>query len=156
MTLANTPTLWLLLPIGVVLALLVTIEIAVGVTVSTLPRSRFQHKWTPSERRRVTRIFLRVLCIWPSAVGVVCANLFLPTLFYIPIDVVGLGLMVYGVVLLVKNGQRKRRILEGHCIECDYNLRGRPDATACPECGVDLEGHPGIAKLRRANAPTEK
>jgi hypothetical protein len=43
---------------------------------------------------------------------------------------------------------RRHRRLEGHCIACDYDLRGNRGASTCPECGAatpGVVGAPGSA-----------
>jgi hypothetical protein len=45
------------------------------------------------------------------------------------------------IVRLVRVRRRSRRVADGHCIECGYDLRAGPEAGAllerCPECGTD-------------------
>lgn len=42
----------------------------------------------------------------------------------------------YPFWFLLKSGLRRKRVKAGHCVVCDYDLRG--SAERCPECGRDV------------------
>ncbi|MEM6506376.1 MAG: hypothetical protein AAGC44_09015 [Planctomycetota bacterium] len=135
-----------LAPIGLIFLGVVTFEIAMAITISTLPRSHVQQKWTVEEQRRLLRVFLSVFSVWPITVGVIAAHVFLPLLVALLVDSAILGLVVLGL-LWVKRGMRDRRLaLSGHCMDCYYDLRGSLDQDVCPECGSPIHDHP----VRRA------
>ena len=150
--LANAPgseLLWVLAPVLLILSLVVTFEVAAGLTISTLPRSRFQQQWTPHERKRVTRLFLSVFLFWPALAGAFLAYLFLPIVAAFVVWFLGLGVIVFAVVNIIRAAGHKRRVFAGHCAGCLYDLRGSLDQDHCPECGAVLAHHPAIRRLRR-------
>jgi hypothetical protein len=144
--------LWLAAPVLLLLSLVVTFEVAAALTISTLPRSRFQQQWTPHERRRVTRLFLSVFLFWPAMVVSLGAYLFLPLGGAIVVWALALGVLVVVVYHITHAVQHKRRVMLGHCTGCLYDLRGSLDRNHCPECGAALRHHPAIRRLRKASA----
>ena len=142
----------LVVPAALLLSAVLTFELAAALTISTLPRSRFQQRWTPHERRRVTRLFGTVLLLWPACAGGVAAFLLLPPVWagvIVVLCVALLGLAMTGVVRALGH---RRHVLAGHCTGCLYDLRGSLDRDGCPECGTPLSHHPAIRRLRQNKA----
>ncbi|MEM9347383.1 MAG: hypothetical protein AAGB26_12275 [Planctomycetota bacterium] len=143
-----------LAPIGLIFLGVVTFEIAMAITISTLPRSRVKQKWTVEEQRRLVRVFLSVFSVWPITVGVIAAHVFLPLLIALFADLMILGLIVLGL-RWIKRGMRDRRLaLSGHCMDCYYDLRGSLDRDECPECGTPIHEHPLYIAASRQRAAT--
>ncbi len=47
------------------------------------------------------------------------------------------GLLFLGpAIYLLPLGRRRKRLSEGRCEACGYDMRGKPDADRCPECGA--------------------
>lgn len=145
------PTLlFTLIPLGVIFLGVLTFELAMAVTISTLPRSRMQHKWTPQEQRRVVRVFVCVFSVWPIGVALVLAHLYLPVLLALLADALVLVLVVLGIRWL-RRGVRERRLIQaGHCVQCFYDLRASHayGSEHCPECGTGLHDHPALSLKR--------
>lgn len=145
------PTLlFTLIPLGVIFLGVLTFELAMAVTISTLPRSRMRHKWTPQEQRRVVRVFVSIFSVWPIAASLVLAHLYLPIVGALLADVIVLALIVLGVRWL-RRGVRERRLIQaGHCVQCFYDLRASHACGSkhCPECGTGLHDHPAL-RLKR-------
>lgn len=141
--------LFTLAPLGVLLLGVITFEIAMGVTISTLPRSRFQQRWTPQEQRRVIRVFCVVFSVWPITATLIVAHVFLSLWLALLADVLVL-LMIAGCIRWLIHGVKQRRlILNGHCENCFYDLRASKDSEACPECGVGLHDRPVRAAVSK-------
>ncbi|MEM9415514.1 MAG: hypothetical protein AAGA29_08570 [Planctomycetota bacterium] len=158
-TLANASThdlLWVAGPILLILSGVVSFEIAAALTISTLPRSRAQQRWTPHESRRVARLFCSIFIIWPASAGAVLAYIFLPTPWAIASWALAFALLSWVAYTLFRANRNRRRVLEGHCVGCLYDLRGSLDRDHCPECGTDLTHHPAIRRLRRATRPSPR
>ncbi|XAM01686.1 hypothetical protein OT109_09855 [Phycisphaeraceae bacterium D3-23] len=141
--------LWVAAPVLMILSGVVSFEIAAALTISTLPRSRAQQQWTPYERRRVTRLFFSVFLVWPTFVGALLAYLYLPTGWAVVVWVLAVALLAWIGYTLIRASGHQRRVREGHCVGCLYDLRGSIDQKHCPECGVALASHPAIRRLRR-------
>lgn len=144
--LTHPGVLMTLIPLGVVLLGVITFELAMAITISTLPRSRFQQRWTPQEQRRVLRVFATVFCIWPMLATLIIAHVYLPLVFAVIADALVAVLVVLAFRWLAHGVKQKRLILAGHCAHCFYDLRASRDSNHCPECGVELHDHP--ARLR--------
>lgn len=131
-----------LAPLGLIFLGIVTFEIAMGVTISTLPRSRFQQKWTPQEQRRVVRVFCLVFSVWPTLALLILAHVTLPLWLALLSDLVVAGLFVACVRWWLQGIKQRRLILAGHCENCFYDLRMSSHSDHCPECGIELSNHP--------------
>ncbi|MEO0475761.1 MAG: hypothetical protein AAF085_07310 [Planctomycetota bacterium] len=144
-----------LAPIGLIFLGVITFEIAMGVTISTLPRSRFQQKWTPQEQRRVIRVFCLVFSFWPILVSLIVAHVFLPMWLALFADLLVLAAVVMGIRWLMHGIKQTRLIMDGHCVKCFYDLRASLHKPHCPECGIELHDHPArIRATRKAPAPS--
>lgn len=143
-----------LIPLGVMLLGVFTFEIAMAVTISTLPRSRFQQKWTPREQRRVLRVFIVIFSIWPTAAVLILAHVYLPIWAAVATDLLALALFVLAARWLMHGIRQRKLILAGHCMNCFYDLRANKESDHCPECGIELQDHPTRAKPpRRRSQP---
>eukprot|EP00752_Nemacystus_decipiens_P014076 g12512.t1 len=133
-----------LAPLGLILLGIVTFEVAMGVTISTLPRSRFQQKWTPQEQRRVLRVFFTIFSIWPSAALLVLAHVMLPVWLAVIADVIVIAIFVGCVRWWLHGVKQRNLIMAGHCEHCFYDLRATFEhgSDHCPECGAALHDHP--------------
>lgn len=131
-----------LAPLGLIFLGVITFEVAMGVTISTLPRSRFKQKWTPQEQRRVIRVFCVVFSFWPILVTLILAHVFFPMWIAILADLAVITLIVLCIRWLVHGIKQRRLILAGHCENCFYDLRASKESAECPECGVELHSHP--------------
>ena len=133
-----------LAPIGLIFLGVVTFEIAMGVTISTLPRSRFQQKWTPQEQRRVIRVCCIIFSFWPMLVTLIVAHVFLPLWLALLADLLVLAVMVACLRWLMHGVKQTKLIMSGHCTKCFYDLRTSLEhgSNYCPECGVELHDHP--------------
>lgn len=131
-----------LAPLGLIFLGIVTFEIAMGVTISTMPRSRFQQKWTPQEQRRVVRVFCLVFSVWPVLALLILAHVMLPLWLAVLADLIAAGLFVACVRWWLQGIKQRKLILAGHCENCFYDLRASQDSDACPECGIALQDHP--------------
>lgn len=140
--LADPRLLYALIPIGIIALGLVTYEVAMAITISTLPRSRFKHKWTPQEHRRVIRVFGGVFSVWPISATLIVAHVYLPLFYAVVIDALVLLLIIWGARWLIAGLREKRLIMSGHCVKCFYDLRMSHDSDHCPECGTELHDHP--------------
>ena len=138
-----------LAPLGLIFLGVITFEVAIGVTISTLPRSRFQQKWTPQEQRRVIRVFCVVFSIWPILVTLVLAHVFMPTWLAILADLLVLAMIVACARWLIHGVKQRKLIMAGHCTNCFYDLRANKQSDACPECGIELHDHPVRAAISR-------
>lgn len=139
-----------LIPLALIFLGVVTFEVAMAVTISTMPRSRMQQRWTRDEQRRLVRVFAAVFSVWPIAVGLILAHVFLPLLAAVAADLFVVALVVVGF-RWVRRGMHERRLVRaGHCVNCYYDLRASRDSDHCPECGAALHEHP----TRRAIAKT--
>ena len=139
-----------LAPLGVLFLGVITFEVAMGVTISTLPRSRFQQRWTPQEQRRVIRVFCVVFSIWPITATLIVAHVFLPMWLAVIADVLVL-LMIAGCFRSLLQGVKQRKlILAGHCENCFYDLRASKESDHCPECGIELHAHPTRLAVNRS------
>ena len=136
-----------LAPLGVIFFGVITFEIAMGVTISTLPRSRFKQKWTPQEHRRVVRVFCVVFSIWPIAVTLTLAHVFMPMWFALLADLLVLAMIIACVRWLIHGIKQRNLILAGHCEKCFYDLRANKESDRCPECGIELHEHPTISRV---------
>jgi small-conductance mechanosensitive channel len=132
----------ILAPLGLILLGVITFEVAMGVTISTLPRSRFRHKWTPQEQRRVIRVFCCVFSFWPITMSLILAHIFLPMWFALLADLLVIAVVVLCLRWLMHGVKQRKLILAGHCENCLYDLRASHDSNECPECGVKLHDHP--------------
>ena len=135
----------IVIPIVVVFLGVASFEVAMAVTISTLPRSRMQHRWTKPESRRAMGVFATVFSTWPTIAAIVLGHLFLPLLAALLLDAVVITLYFICVRWLVRSVKQQRLILSGHCANCLYDLRASRDKEHCPECGKGLADHP--AKL---------
>lgn len=135
-----------LVPVGIVVLGLVTFELAMAVTISTLPRSRFQQKWTPQEHRRVLRVFGVIFSAWPITAILIVAHVYMPFWLAVIGDAVALAILVLCVRWLIQGMRERRLVMAGHCMKCFYDLRANKESEQCPECGVGLEDHPARAK----------
>ena len=131
-----------LAPLGLVLLGIITFEVAVGVTISTLPRSRFQQKWTPQEQRRVLRVFCVIFSLWPIMLTLILAHVFMPMWLALIADALVLVIVAACLRWLMLGVKQRKLILAGHCANCFYDLRASNENDACPECGVELHDHP--------------
>lgn len=131
-----------LAPLGLILLGIITFEVAVGVTISTLPRSRFQQKWTPQEQRRVLRVFCVIFSLWPITLTLILAHVFLSMWLALIADALVLVMIAACLRWLMHGIKQRKLILAGHCANCFYDLRASKDNDACPECGVELYDHP--------------
>lgn len=134
--------LYTLIPVGIVMVGLITFEIAMAVTIASLPRSRFQQKWTPQEQRRVMRTFAVIFCLWPTAALVIVAHVYLSLLYALLADLLVLGLVGLGMWWLIHGVRQQRLVMAGHCEQCFYDLRASKNKEHCPECGTQLHDHP--------------
>ena len=143
-----------LIPLGVIFLGVVTFEVAMGITISTLPRSRMQQNWTREEQRRLIRVFAMVFSVWPICVGLVLAHVFLPTMAAIVADIIVLAGVVLFIRWLRRGVHERRLVMAGHCANCFYDLRASHEhgSDHCPECGTGLEDHP--ARKRVASITT--
>lgn len=143
-----------LAPLGLIFLGVITFEVAMGVTISTLPRSRFKHKWTPQEQRRVLRVFCVVFSIWPITAGLILAHVFLSLWLALLADLLVLAAIVACIRWLMHGVKQRNLILAGHCANCFYDLRANQQSDACPECGIELHSHPlrEAARNRAARA----
>lgn len=139
-----------LAPLGVIFLGVITFEVAMGVTISTLPRSRFRHKWTPQEQRRVLRVFCIVFSVWPITAGLILAHVFLSLWLALLADLLVLAIITLCVRWLVHGVKQRNLILAGHCEHCFYDLRASRESDHCPECGIELHDHPMHTLPRRA------
>ena len=78
-----------------------------------LNRPRMGHRAMPG----YTQSYLDSASVWPLL-----------------LSIVGIGLTAW----TGHRARRARRRRPGHCL-CAHDLRGTPDATACPECGAAIE-----------------
>ena len=133
-----------LAPLGLIFLGVITFEVAMGVTISTLPRSRFKHKWTPQEQRRVIRVFCVVFSFWPTVVTLILAHVFLALWLALLADLLVLAVIVMGIRWLMHGVKQSRLIMAGHCTQCFYDLRASHEhgSDHCPECGIELHDHP--------------
>ena len=133
-----------LAPLGLIFLGVITFEIAMGVTISTLPRSRFQQKWTPQEQRRVVRVFCLVFSFWPMLVTLVLAHVFFPLWIALLADLLVLAAIVAGLRWLMHGVRQTKLLMSGHCTNCFYDLRASHEQGSdhCPECGTELHDHP--------------
>lgn len=131
-----------LAPLGIIFLGVVTFEIAMGVTISTLPRSRFKQRWTPQEHRRCVRVFCVVFSVWPITATLILAHVFLPMWLALIADLLVIAMVVACVRWLVHGVKQRRLILAGHCEQCFYDLRASRSSDHCPECGIELHEHP--------------
>lgn len=131
-----------LVPLGVLFLGIITFEIAMGVTISTLPRSRFQQRWTPQEQRRVIRVFCVVFSVWPITATLIVGHVFLPLWLALLADLLVVLIIAGCVRWLILGLKQRKLILAGHCANCFYDLRANKESDACPECGVELHDHP--------------
>lgn len=131
-----------LAPLGLIFLGVITFEIAMGVTISTLPRSRFQQKWTPQEQRRVVRVFCIVFSIWPITATLIIAHVWLPMWLALLADALVLTMIVLCLRWLMQGVKQRQLILAGHCENCLYDLRANRESDHCPECGIALHEHP--------------
>lgn len=148
--------LYALLPMAVIFAGFLTFELAMGVTIATLPRSRFQHKWTDAERRRVTRVFLTTFSVWPVAAMVIIGHVYFSPMVAIIADVLAGGLVLLAVRWFVQGVRHRNLVMLGHCVNCLYDLRAHHDSETCPECGTDLRDHPQRVEKRRQQRTAEQ
>ncbi|MGB0767725.1 MAG: hypothetical protein ACPGYV_08435 [Phycisphaeraceae bacterium] len=139
-----------LAPLGVLFLGVITFEIAMGVTISTLPRSRFQQKWTPQEQRRVVRVFFTVFSVWPMLATLILGHLFLPFWLAVVADALVVAMVVAAVRWYLHGVKQRRLIMAGHCANCFYDLRASHEhgSEHCPECGIALHDHPVRAAAR--------
>ncbi len=138
-----------LIPVGIVVLGFVTFEIAMAITISTLPRSRFRQKWTTAEQRRVLRVFCLVFSVWPIVAAIILSHVYLPIIYAIGADALLLVLVVLAVRWMVHGARERRLIAAGHCENCFYDLRASRESEHCPECGTTLHDHPTRLALRR-------
>lgn len=131
-----------LIPVGIVVLGFITFEMAMAITISTLPRSRFQQKWTPQEQRRVLRVFAAVFCVWPIFATLVVAHVYLPLIAALVVDGLMLALFILGVRWIARGVYERKLVLAGHCASCFYDLRASKAQDHCPECGIELHDHP--------------
>jgi small-conductance mechanosensitive channel len=131
-----------LAPLGVIFLGVITFEVAMGVTISTLPRSRFQQKWTPQEQRRVLRVFCVVFSVWPITAALIFAHVFLLLWLALLADLLVLAAIVTCIRWLLHGVKQRKLILNGHCANCFYDLRANKESAHCPECGIELHDHP--------------
>lgn len=141
--------LFALLPMAVILAGFLTFELAMGVTIATLPRSRFQQKWTDAERRRVTRVFLATFSIWPIGASLIVSHVYLNPTVALIADIVAVGLVLLAMRWFLRSARERRLIMAGHCVNCFYDLRANHESPSCPECGTDLDDHPHRVERRK-------
>lgn len=153
---SSAELLWLAAPVLLLLSLVITFEVAAALTISTLPRSRFQQQWTPHERKRVTRLFLSVFLFWPAMAASFLAYLFFPLGAAIVVWGLALALAALTLYRITLALQHKRRVMLGHCAGCLYDLRGSLERDHCPECGASLQHHPAIRRLRKASSLTQE
>ena len=139
-----------LAPLGLIFLGVITFEIAMGVTISTLPRSRFKQKWTPQEQRRVLRVFCVVFSVWPMLVTLILAHVFMPMWLALFADLLVLTAVVLCLRWLIHGVKQRKLILAGHCANCFYDLRASKQSDACPECGIELHDHPARTKVSRS------
>lgn len=140
-----------LAPLALIFITVVTFEVAMGVTISTLPRSRFRHKWTPQEQRRVIRVFCIVFSFWPITATLILAHVFMPLWLALLADLIVVAAIALGVRWLLHGVKQHKLILAGHCTNCFYDLRASHESDACPECGIELHDHP-VRRQSRQNA----
>lgn len=133
-----------LAPLALIFLGVVTFEIAMGVTISTLPRSRFRQKWTPQEQRRVVRVFCVVFSIWPITATLIVGHVFLPMWLALIADLIVLAIAIGCIRWLLHGVKQTRLIMAGHCVQCFYDLRASHahGSDHCPECGTELHDHP--------------
>jgi len=131
-----------LAPLGLIFLGVVTFEVAMGVTISTLPRSRFKQKWTPQEQRRVIRVFCVVFSVWPITALLILAHVFMPLWLALLADMVVLAIIAVCIRWLMHGVKQRKLVLAGHCENCFYDLRASGESSACPECGIELHEHP--------------
>lgn len=136
------------IPIVVVFLCVVSFEVAMGITISTLPRSRMQQRWTQQESRRVLRVFASVFSVWPTLAAIALGHLYLPLYAAILLDAVVLAAYAIGICWLIHGIKRHRQILKGHCANCFYDLRASTGSDHCPECGAQLRDHPVRSAVR--------
>lgn len=142
----NPGLLVALVPFAVIFLGVITFEVAMGVTISTLPRSRFQQKWTDHERRRVFRVFCVVFSVWPIAGGLLLAHLFTPIWSAVIADLFALAAFIYCIRWLAHGIRQRNLVLAGHCANCYYDLRASKQRKSCPECGIPLHDHPALSR----------
>ena len=64
--------------------------------------------------------------------------------FYALTALWSVGLLILGpAVYLLPLGRRRRRLDQGRCEVCGYDMRGLPDHGRCPECGAGWRGEAG-------------
>ncbi|MBX2852458.1 MAG: hypothetical protein KTR15_12020 [Phycisphaeraceae bacterium] len=131
-----------LAPLGLIFLGVITFEVAIGVTISTLPRSRFKHKWTPQEQRRVLRVFCVVFSVWPITASLILAHAFLPLWFALLADLLVVAIIAACIRWLIHGVKQRKLVLAGHCANCFYDLRANKQSDQCPECGTELHDHP--------------
>lgn len=141
--------LYTLIPVGVVVLGLVTFEVAVAITISSLPRSRFQQRWSLQEQRRVVRTFALVFCAWPVLVSLILAHIYLSMLYALIFDAVAAVLLALAIRWVLHGVRQRKLIMAGHCEQCFYDLRASQDSDHCPECGTHLHNHPARMDRRR-------
>ena len=134
--------LFTLIPFAVILLGVFTFEVAMAVTISTLPRSRFRQKWTDLERQRVFRVFCTVFSFWPVAATLVLLHVFAPLWMAIVADAIAVFIFAACIRWLIHGIQQRRLVHAGHCADCYYDLRASKDKDHCPECGAELKNHP--------------
>lgn len=139
----------IIIPIVVVFLGVVSFEVAMAVTISTLPRSRMQHRWTKQESRRVLRVFAAIFSVWPMTATLVLGHLFLPLAAALVLDAVVVTLFVLSLRWLMHGVKQQRLIQAGHCVNCLYDLRAhhKEGCNHCPECGTELHDHPARSAL---------
>ena len=147
--LTNPGLLYALIPFGVIILGIATFELAMAITISTLPRSRFQHKWTPQEQRRVLRVFAAVFCAWPIIAALILSHVYLPLAYAIAADVLVFFAIGLGIRWILNHTRQRKLIMAGHCANCLYDLRASHESERCPECGTMLHDHPSRVKSSR-------
>ena len=138
---------WLLALVPLALGVLVvTFEVGMALTIGNLPRHR-GNELTAEQKARIKRVWIGVGLFWPMIGLLVVLHLFLPMVL---LPGVWLGLAIaagFGVRRIMRQGRSVRRVKEGRCESCGYDLRGSTHCEDCPECGVDL--HPQALEVAR-------
>lgn len=147
--LADPNFIYTLIPLGVIFLGIVTFEVAMAVTISTLPRSRFKQRWTLQEQRRVIRVFLSIFSVWPMAGAVVLSHLYLPWFVALIVYAIVLAVIILGLRWFRLGIKERRLVMAGHCENCLYDLRASNASETCPECGASIQDHPSIKQPRK-------